>query len=98
CGLFGSNSLAETPWTIRTADGWQVQSSRDVPSDIPASRRIEILNEEGDPLVVTDNSGNISGALGGCSFGGSLRGNLFASLAGLALLTLALRRRRLPRA
>jgi hypothetical protein len=98
CGIFGTTSLAETPWTIRTADGWQVQSSRDVPSDIPASRRIEILNEEGEPQVVTDNSGHISGALGGCSFGGSVRGNLFAGLAALALVLLALRRRRLPRA
>lgn len=94
CGFLGASSVANTPWTLRTASGWELSSSRDVPSDLPASLRIEILNEEGEPIVVTDNSDAISGALGGCSFAAAGRANTAALSAGLLLLGIALRRKR----
>jgi len=93
CGILGTDSLADTPWTLRTADGWKLDSGGASADGLPASLRTEILNEEGEPVVVTDNAPQIAGALGGCSFSGTGRAGPAALLSALALLSLALRRR-----
>ncbi|HZS39142.1 MAG TPA: DUF2330 domain-containing protein [Polyangia bacterium] len=102
CGFFSHSGVNDTPATLVTADGWRVQYPGGVPSTftpppLPGSARIEILSEEGPPVVVTDNTHVIGDGLGqGCSaaLGGRAPTGGFAALFLVGALALLLRRRR----
>lgn len=85
CGLSSSDPLG-TSATLVTESGYKREFSKGVgstftPPSQPASLRIEVLAEEGSPLVVTDNAQAILGSAGGCSstgLGGPMAGALLA--------------------
>jgi hypothetical protein len=97
CGYFGRDSVATTPATLVTAAGWVIQYPYGTgtpftpPDSLPASQYIQILAEEGDPQVVTDNTGAIKGALpmgsGGC--GVSMGSRATETAGGLVLMLFA---------
>jgi hypothetical protein len=100
CGFFGDHGTANTAATLRTEAGWVVDypsgtgvSSGTVnftPPGGPSSQRIEILREEGNPQVITDNTSSISNALGSGGCGVTLGGRASRQYVGLAgLLVLA---------
>lgn len=69
CGVFTFTDIASVPRTLRTADDWRIDDPQGPRTDLPASRRVEILAEEGSPVVIVDNSRQIAAALGGCAIG-----------------------------
>ncbi|MSP58992.1 MAG: DUF2330 domain-containing protein [Myxococcales bacterium] len=94
CGLFGSNDQNATYAWLKTADGFVITypsgtGGGSSAKPTPASRRIEILREAGVPEVLTDNTGEITGALGGGG-GCSVRSSGTSSNAQFALLLLGL--------
>lgn len=110
CGFFGDHGIFGTAATLRTESGWVI----DYPSGTgtagatgfvqpggPSSQRIEILREEGNPEVVTDNTSSIGNALGTGGCGVTIGGRAsrqYVGLAGLfvvaALMLLGRRRAR----
>jgi MYXO-CTERM domain-containing protein len=113
CGLYNSKDAASTPTTLRTADGWVVEYPRGtgvsnsgfgqppgpfVSPAGPLSQRIEILREQGQPDVITDNASRISNALGdggcGVGFGGRGSRNMVGAFALVAVAAVLLLRRR----
>jgi hypothetical protein len=108
CGFFGDRGIFGTGATLRTEAGWVVDYPNGTgatgvtnfaPPGGPSSQRIEILREEGNPEVVTDNTSSISNALGGGGCGVTLGGRAsrqyvgFAGLMVIAALMLLGRRR-----
>lgn len=108
CGFFGDRGITGTGATLRTEAGWVVDypngtgtngTANFAPPGGPSSQRIEILREEGNPEVVTDNTSSISNALGGGGCGVTLGGRAsrqyvgFAGLMVIAALMLLGRRR-----
>ncbi|MGZ3405236.1 MAG: hypothetical protein ACXVAN_02250, partial [Polyangia bacterium] len=100
CGFWGDHGIAKTAATLRTEAGWVIDypsgtgvSSGTVnfsPPGGPSSQRIEILREEGNPQVITDNTSSISNALGNGGCGVTLGGRASRQYVGLAgLLVLA---------
>jgi MYXO-CTERM domain-containing protein len=113
CGLYNNQSAAATPATLRTADGWVVEYPKGTgvsnfgggqPTDPfvspagPSSQRIEILRDQGQPDVITDNAARISSALGdggcGVGFGGRASRNMLGAFGMVAVAALLLLRRR----
>src|SRR5207245_2244116 len=103
CGFFSHSGPSDTPATLVTADGWRIGypggvGSTFTPPSLPGSARIEVLSEEGPPVVVTDNTHVIGSELGsGCSAAPGERAPTANALAGLLLvgaLALIARRRR----
>ncbi len=105
CGLFSHSGPNDTPATLVTAEGWEIQyaggvGGQFVEPNLPGSARIEILSEEGPPQVVTDNTAAIGGGLnqGGCSaaIGGAhpMAGGIIGVLFVGGLVLLLARRRR----
>jgi hypothetical protein len=105
CSYLGSSNQNDTFAWLRTADGFTIgypngtAGASSPLATLPASRQIQILREAGDPEVVTDNTGAISGALGqggGCSvaLGDATRRSAPVGLAVMVLLGLAVARRR----
>jgi MYXO-CTERM domain-containing protein len=107
CSLYGDSDQQHTPARLITEQGWELdlpggEETYDWPqAQMPKSRYIQVLREEGDAETVTDNDEAIdssidsAGGSGGCSIAdGSTSG-----LAGLVLLSLmvgfvVIRRRR----
>lgn len=85
CGFFGDRGINATAATLRTEAGWVIDFPNGTgpssttgggfsPPGGPSSQRIEILREQGNPEVVTDNTASISNALGGSGCGMTLGG------------------------
>jgi hypothetical protein len=71
CGFFGRSNQATTPATLLTEQGWKMafpygtgQGNDWTQPGGPASVRIEILGEEGEPQVVVDNTDTIGSIVG----------------------------------
>ena len=106
CGVFGAGgNQANTAATLRTASGWVISypygvATDEPPTSLPGSERIEILNEEGPPEVVTNNDPIINHSLGtssGCGMIVGGRAERAGGAVGLLLvvgLALVWRRRR----
>jgi MYXO-CTERM domain-containing protein len=102
CGVIGNSNQTNTSATLQTAEGWTINypygtGTTFTAPNLPASLRIEILAEEGNPQVVTDNSGQIKSGIGGssgCSYGGSSSDTGWWMLGGLLLVAGTLIRRR----
>jgi hypothetical protein len=112
CGLFGDRGIANTAAVLRTEAGWVIDypngtgvlsggvNPNFVAPGGPSSQRIEILREEGNPEVVTDNTSSISRALGGTGCGVVVGGRAtrpylgFFALCAIGALLLIGRRRR----
>jgi MYXO-CTERM domain-containing protein len=112
CPLIGSDSgPAKTPATLRTDEGWVIEYPGGTGVGLfgggtvaftappgPASQRIEILRESGQPDVITNNNSRISNALGdggcGVAFGGRASRNVIGAFGLVVLAALTLLRRR----
>ncbi|HEX9101252.1 MAG TPA: DUF2330 domain-containing protein [Polyangia bacterium] len=110
CGFFGDRGQANTAATLRTETGWVIDypsgtgvvsgNNTFAPPGGPSSQRIEILREQGNPEVVTDNTASISRSLGGSGCGVVIGGRAsrqyvgFAGMLVVAALMLLGRRRR----
>jgi hypothetical protein len=93
CGLLGNGNQANTPATLRTSNGWVLSYPYGVATvttidTLPASERIEILREEGNPEVVTDNTPKINGQLGSSGGCGYILGGRAERTGGTAALLL----------
>jgi hypothetical protein len=105
CGILGNNgNQANTPATLRTANGWVLSYPYGVASvtpidTLPASERIEVLREEGNPQIVEDNTPQIDnklGSSGGCGYilgGRAERASGTAALLLIVGVVMLLRRR-----
>jgi hypothetical protein len=106
CGLWGWRDQGATPATLKTAAGWSIdypdgtgeggEAGPIVVNDGPGTERLEVLSEEGAPLIQFDNGARIKSLVGssGCSFApGGRRGSLATTLFALMVL-IALRARR----
>lgn len=99
CGFFGRSNQSTTPATLVTEAGWVLNfpygtgntTDYQVPNT-PASQRIEILAEEGEPKVVTDNTGTIGDQLGrsGGGCGVTVGSRASETAGGLVALALAI--------
>jgi hypothetical protein len=104
CGYTGAYNPSNAPAQLRTEEGWVIDYPKGtgvtfVTPGGPASQRIEVLHEEGAPLVIADNQSAISNALGSGGCGVGFGGRATRDLAGVLLLglvvgALILRRRR----
>jgi hypothetical protein len=96
CGFFGRSNQSQTPATLKTASGYELQfpygtGNGFTPPALPGSERIETIMEEGPPSVVTDNRSYILESLGrqsaaGCAATAGSRASETAG--GVALFTL----------
>jgi hypothetical protein len=94
CGFFGDKGQALTAATLRTEAGWVIDYPNGTgltnngtnfsPPGGPSSQRIEILREQGNPEVVTDNTRSIGNALGEGGCGVTLGGRASRPYVGLA--------------
>jgi hypothetical protein len=100
CGFFGDHGINGTAASLQTEAGWVVDYPNGTgvisggtgfaPPGGPSSQRIEILREEGNPEVVTDNTSSISNALGTGGCGVTIGGRASRQYVGLAgLLVIA---------
>ena len=96
CNTFGPRDQLDTPARLITEQGWQLdlpggENTYDWPeAQMPRSRYIEILREEGGPELIADFSDEIDSSInrasgsGGCAIGATST----SGLAGLLLLSL----------
>jgi hypothetical protein len=97
CGYSGTHTPSDAPAELRTEEGWVIYYpqgtgaiTRFVPPGGPSSQRIEVLHEEGAPVVVADNQRAIGRSLGGGGCGVAFGGRATRDLAGVMLLGLVL--------